>query len=365
MLRLSQYEMNVKYMTQKCVPVANCLSRLISPNSAQEDETLNLQIADLGMEPVNIDWDNIRRFTMNNPTLVRLARVIQYRWPEYAKELEDDVKVNFPHRFVLHIVNGIIFIHNRIVVPIGLQCGFLVKLHDNHMGITKTRLLAHSLVYWPNWNSDVDHICSECITCKENQQMPPNIPKFQVSAKGPGEVYGCDFTDINGKQHLVLVDYFSCCIFESKLANLTSLCVVKALKDIFCDLGSPDKLVTDNARYFVSEEFTKFTMDWSIQHVTSSPRFSHGNAHVEKAVGIIKQIYERCQDVKLGLLLLKTMPITNQDRGQCHAAPCNYFYGCTLKAHLPIYWSLCAENTCTLGAKDSAKLETGDVLSKY
>ena len=201
-------------MTQKCVSITDCLSRLISPNSAQEDESLNLQITDLGVEPVNIDWDNIRKFMMNNPTLVRLARVIQCGWPEYAKELEDDVKVYFPYRFMLDIVNGIIFIHNRIVVPIGLRHGFLVKLHDNHMGIAKTRLLAHSLVYWPNWNGDVNCICSECITCKENQQMPPNIPKFQVSAKGPGEVYGCDITDIKGKQHLVLVDYFSCCIFK-------------------------------------------------------------------------------------------------------------------------------------------------------
>ena len=120
--------------------------------------------------------------------------------------------------------------------------------------------------------------------------------------------------------------------------NLTSLCVVNALKDIFCDLGSPDKLITDNAHYFVSEEFTKFTKDWSIQHVTSSPRYPHGNAHAEKAVGIIKHIYERCQDVKLGLLLLKTTPITNQaTQHQSHAAPCNSFYGHTLKAHLPIY----------------------------
>ena len=195
--------------------------------------------------------------------------------------------------------------------------------------------------------------------------MPPNIPKFQLSAKNPGEVYGCDVADINGKQHLVLVDYFSCCIFERRLANLTSLCVVDALKDIFCDLGSPDKLITDNACYFVSEEFTKFTMDWSIQHITSSPRFPHGNTHAEKAVGLIKQIYERCQDVRLGLLLFKTIPITNQDRDQSHTAPCNSFYGCTLKAHLPIYWLLSAEHTCTLGAKDCAKLEMGDVPSMY
>ena len=81
--------MNIEYVTQKCVPITDCLS------SAQEDESLNMQITDLGVELVSIDWDNIRRFMMNDPTLVRLARVIQHRWPEYAKELEDDVKVYF------------------------------------------------------------------------------------------------------------------------------------------------------------------------------------------------------------------------------------------------------------------------------
>ena len=142
-----------------------------------------------------------------------------------------------------------------------------------------------------------------------------------------------------------------------------SLCVIEVLKDIFCDIGSPDKLITVNAHYLVSEEFTKFTMDWSIQHVTSSPRFLQSSTLSEKAVGIIKQIYERCQDVKLGLLLLKTTPITNQS--QSHVAPCNSFYGCTLKAHLPIYSSVNAENTCTLDAKNSAQIEIGDVPSKY
>ena len=62
--------MNVEYVTSKHVPVADCLSRLVNSNSAQEGDTLNLQIADLGVEPVWIDWQNIRRFTMNDPTLV-------------------------------------------------------------------------------------------------------------------------------------------------------------------------------------------------------------------------------------------------------------------------------------------------------
>ena len=55
-------------------------------------------------------------------------------------------------------------------------------------------------------------------------------------------------------------------------------------------------------------------MKWSIQHVTSSPRFSSWQrSHAEKAVHVVKQIYLKADDVKLALLLLKmTMPICQQ-----------------------------------------------------
>ena len=58
---------------------------------------------------------------MNDPTLVQHAKVIQLRWPESGKELADDIKPYFKHRFEMHIVDGIIFFQNRILVPIGLK----------------------------------------------------------------------------------------------------------------------------------------------------------------------------------------------------------------------------------------------------
>ena len=79
------------------------------------------------------------------------------------------------------------------------------------------------------------------------------------------------------------------------------------LNPYFVMSGTPDKIISDNARYFVSEEFEEFMMQWSIQHVMLSPRFPHGNAHAEKAVHIVKQIYAKADDIKLALLLLKTI----------------------------------------------------------
>ena len=104
---------------------------------------------------------------------------------------------------------------------------------------------------------------------------------------------------------------------------------------MLCDIGTLDKLISDNARYFISDEFSEFMMDWSICHITSSPRYPQGNAHAEKAVGTVEQLYAQCQEVKLGLLPLKTTPISNQKGDPAVKAPCHSFYGCQLKVHLP------------------------------
>ena len=119
--------------------------------------------------------------------------------------------------------------------------------------------------------------------------MPANVQKIQVNATSVGEIYGIDVADILGKSHLVCVDYKSCCIFECELSTLHTSEVVKALKSIFCDVGAPDKIISNNAKYSTSEELQEFMMQWSIQHITSSPRFPHGNAHAETVMHIVKQ----------------------------------------------------------------------------
>ena len=50
---------------------------------------------------------------------------------------------------------------------------------------------------------------------------------------------------------------------------------------------------------------------------------------------VVKQIYSKADDVKLALLLLKTMPISNSKKF-IQEAPANIFYGCQLKTHLPV-----------------------------
>ena len=100
LLCLSQYQMDVQYVTQKCVPIADCMSRLTDSKTGIDDPSLSLQIADITVtDSDSIDWNQIKRGYLNDPTMVRLAQVIQKGWPETSRELCDDVKPYFPHRF--------------------------------------------------------------------------------------------------------------------------------------------------------------------------------------------------------------------------------------------------------------------------
>ena len=152
--------------------------------------------------------------------------------------------------------------------------------------------------------------------------MPANVPKFQVNAMYPGEIYGIDIAEIWGKQHLVCMDYKSCCIFERELNGLHTTEVVRALKSIFCDVSAPDKIISDNARYFISEEFQEFTVQWSFNILHHHHDFLMAMPMLKRLVHIVKQIYQKANDIKLALLLLKCTPIANKSGRSHMACPC-------------------------------------------
>ena len=58
LLQLSQYQMQVKYVTHKCIPIVDCMSRLVDLKSRIEDPTLNLQITDI--TKTNVNWNQIK-----------------------------------------------------------------------------------------------------------------------------------------------------------------------------------------------------------------------------------------------------------------------------------------------------------------
>ena len=173
-----------------------------------------------------------------------------------------------------------------------------------------------------------------------NAEKIKSCPKMFQSSMFKQTIQGkyMDVTSwkLKANQHLVVVDYKSVCIFERKLPNVTSSSVFESLKSIFCDVRAPDKLISDNVRYFVSDEYEVFTAKWNIVHVTSSPRYPQGNSQIEKAIQSVKAIYEKFTMSKWDCCYWKPTPVVS---GHDQKSPAESFCKCKLKANLPIIWS--------------------------
>ena len=135
LLRLSQYQFDVKYINQKHVLLADCLSRLGSNNS-EEDPSPDVQIAELydGCDPSGVDWNTIQNQTMKDVILVKLAMVVEKGLPESCKSLDADLKSYWPHRHAISIIDGVIVLGNRIIIPTKLRSKVLTEMHNAHLG---------------------------------------------------------------------------------------------------------------------------------------------------------------------------------------------------------------------------------------
>ena len=97
-----------------------------------------------------------------------------------------------------------------------------------------------------------------CDVCHEHQHAPPSYDEHSVEAHYPSYIYGADLCDIDGKVHVVCVDYFSFFMWERPLADMQ---VIFGLKTIFSENGSQEILITDNGWSLISEDFKQFAME--------------------------------------------------------------------------------------------------------
>ena len=181
----------------------------------------------------------------------------------------------------MHITNGIFMNGSCIIIPKTLQEEYLQCLHMGHLGISKCRARAKTTVFWPNIDCDISQLITRCDICHEHQHAPPSYDKHSVKAHFPSHIYGADLCDIDGKVHIVCVDYFSFFIWECPLPDMQSNTMILGLKMIFSENGSQEILITDNGRSFISKDFKQFAVECSFVHKMSSPQYPKGNAHAE------------------------------------------------------------------------------------
>ena len=142
-----------------------------------------------------------------------------------------------------------------IAIPKALQDKHLKYLHTGHFGIYKCRTRAKSTVYWPGIDKNITNLIGCCDTCRQVQHGPPTFDQHSVEVCYPTHIFGSDIANIDGKPHIIVVDYYSFFLYERPMPDMSSDTLILALKTIFSESGVPNILITDHGRQYCNKEF--------------------------------------------------------------------------------------------------------------
>ena len=213
-------------------------------------------------------------------------------------------------------------------------------IHSSHIGIEGCLRRARECIYWPGMNAEIkEHIS----TCAVGNAYPASQPKETLMTHDlpdrPWEKVVVDLMQLQGRDYLVTVDYYSNFWEVDHLPTTKSNTVIKKLKAHFSRYGSPSVPISDNAAQFVCEEFSKFTQSWDIEHRTRSPTHAKSNGMAESAVKSVKNLLRRAAESKRDPYLAM-LDYRNTPRQDADASPAQRNLGRRARTLLPMTSSL-------------------------
>ncbi|CAK1599497.1 unnamed protein product [Parnassius mnemosyne] len=339
-LRLQCYDLIVTYKPGKYMYLADTLSRAPIP------ELYNDKVSDNVLCQVHMIVSNmpvshkklsvIKNETLKDNNLKLLMRYINQGWPEYKRDIEDNLKYYWSMRGDLFCVDGVIFKNKQILIPSSLRTEMLKIIHDGHLGIDRCKRRAREVLFWPGISYDIERYVNRCVVCRENSNNSSKEPMIAVSIPNlPWSKIGTDIFQYGKKSYLIIVDYYSCFTEVALLHETNSKSVINVLRENFARYGIPDIAISDNGPQFSSREFKNFAVEWGFEHITSSPNYAQSNGKSERAVQTIKKILKKSidsgSDFYLNLLSYRNTPRDNLN------SPAQLLMGRRLKCRLPVH----------------------------
>ena len=361
MLRIQKYDIEIKYVPGKDIPLADALSRL-SPCEAGEITGLDISVHELHLHlnASNTGIKQIQVETANDFELTSLRSVISAGWPDKRSDCPPHLYPYWNYRDEMTVADGMILKGTRVLIPKTLQSEVLAQLHYAHQGSEKCKLRAKGSVFWNNINRDIDNMVRSCGPCQHNQHMNAKEPltPHDVPPK-PWHTLGSDLFFWNNSHYLLVCDYYSKFPLVRKLNNIQSSTVIAHLKSMFEEQGIPSKLVTGNDTQYTASTFQEFANLYGFEHVTTSPYYSQANGFIERNVQTVKGLLQKCKesgaDPHLAMLCLRTTPIDHH-----LSSPAELLNSRVYQSNLPAI-----SKTISFDPESNVKLQARQDLQKW
>ena len=175
-LRLQSYAVKIIYQPGKNNP-ADYLSR----HPKKTDKVLQLvtcaedYVSAVAHDstPRAINLDHVKNATLADETLAAVMRCVQSGKWSTTSDVNEELFQKFRNiRDELTVFDNCILLRsNRIVMPTTLQKRAIELAHRGHQGITKTKALIRSKVWFPYMDAAVEDAVQRCIPCQANRLL--------------------------------------------------------------------------------------------------------------------------------------------------------------------------------------------------
>ena len=232
LLRIQEYDFNIKYRPGTKIHIPDCLSRLIPLHKSDPAISgMNISVNEIVMTPES-KLETIRSHVNNDNDLLTLRDFVMNGWPNDRSLIPASIIPYWPYKEELGYYNCILLKCDRVIIPSSLVPDVLKDIHRGHLGIDKCRLRARRSVFWPNMNIDIAKLVNSCVQCQvhagpQNKNFTINMNE---SSHYPMHCIGTDLFEYNNKPYLIMVDYFSSYPWIRPLRNISSLSVIEAMK---------------------------------------------------------------------------------------------------------------------------------------
>ena len=241
-----------------------------------------------------ISWAEVRQASAADISTQQLIQLIETGFPE-CKNPHPGVLPLLQYKDKLSVVDGVIMLEGRMIIPKPLRHRILQALHAAHQGISAMQNRARQCVYWPGISADIVRTRAECLPCDvnapSNARMPPTDP---MVPEYPFQAIVLDYFTLRGTKYLITVDRFSGwphlarAKYSHEAVGSSGLC--RTLRFIFATFGVPEEATSDGGPEFTADETEAFLKRWDVIHRLSAPYNSEGNGRAEVGVKCMKRL---------------------------------------------------------------------------
>ena len=229
------------------------------------------------------------------------------------------IRKYFNFREELSVIERLVLKCDKIIIPVSLRQDTLDKLHQSHLGISKSLLWARSSFCCPGLTKDVTHLIEKCSSCQlfQNCQQRGTLLNVFSSSKLWTSL-ASDIFKFDGKSYLIVVDHMSKFILVRLIADHSTDTTIKEFIWIFNEHWIPQELHIDRGSNFTCKIFMNFCKSLDINLIYSNA-YHHSFNPAEWAFQTVKNLMKKfkCTNQSWCLALLEYLCTPISDMVPC------------------------------------------------